>query len=47
MSKFGRFQVAEPHSALLRTHLHSGGALREVDWEPKIGVLDQEDSRFG
>lgn len=44
MSKFGRFQVPEPPSALLRFHHHDGvSQLREVDHEPKIAVLDQED----
>ncbi|HEX5347862.1 MAG TPA: hypothetical protein VFW64_12310 [Pseudonocardiaceae bacterium] len=40
---YGRYQVAEPLSALLRTHVHDGRPLREVDWEPKVGVLDQSD----
>lgn len=44
MSKFGRYQVAEPPAALLRTHVHDEAVpLKEVDWEPKVGVLDQED----
>jgi len=44
MSKFGRYQVAEPPASLLRTHVHDPSiTLREVDWEPKVGVLDQED----
>lgn len=45
MSKFGRFQVPEPLSSLERLHFHhrSGITLREVDHEPKVNVLDQED----
>jgi hypothetical protein len=41
--KFGRYQVAETPSSLLTAHFHQGGPLREVDHEPKNGVLDQED----
>lgn len=44
MSRYGRIQVAEPPSALLRLHVHDGSTpLREVDHEPKNGVLDQSD----
>ncbi|MGH3628203.1 MAG: hypothetical protein ACRDRL_12300 [Sciscionella sp.] len=42
-TRYGRYQVAEPHSALMRTHLHRGEELREVDHEPHLAVLDQED----
>jgi hypothetical protein len=41
-TKFGRYHVAEPlHLATL--HLHRGGELVEVDHEPPVPVLDQED----
>lgn len=41
---FGRYQVAEPTTNLLCLHLHDGVTqLREVDHEPHVGVLDQED----
>ena len=44
---FGRYQTAEPPSSMLTlhhpTHLLGGSQPKEVDWEPKIGVLDQED----
>jgi hypothetical protein len=42
-TQFGRFSAPEPTSALLRFHHHCGGELREVDHEPRIAVLDQED----
>lgn len=42
-TKFGRYQVAEPLSALDRTHFYTGAPLKEVDFEPAVGVLDQED----
>jgi hypothetical protein len=43
-TKFGRYQVAESPMALLDTHIHDGATLlKEVDWEPKNAVLDQED----
>lgn len=42
-TKFGRYQVAEPLSALHRTHFYGGAPLKEVDFEPAVGVLDQED----
>jgi len=42
-TKYGRFQVAEPHAYLLCLHTHQGGPLNEVDHEPKVSVLDQED----
>lgn len=41
-TKFGRFAAAEP-MRLDRLHFHRGEALREVDHEPPIPVLDQED----
>lgn len=42
--KFGRYQVADPPSALLSAHLaDSTTPLQKVDWEPKVAVLDQED----
>lgn len=41
---YGQFQVPEGPSALrLYLHLYKGEELREVDHEPKNGVLDQED----
>lgn len=40
---YGRYQAAEPPSALGSLHLHSGAPLKEVDHEPKVGVLDQSD----
>lgn len=44
MSKFGRFQVPESPDALARLHFHDPATtLREVDHEPNVGVLDQED----
>lgn len=41
-TKFGQYAVAEPFRAD-RLHFHDGGALREVDHEPPVPVLDQED----
>lgn len=41
-TKFGRYRVADP-MRLDRMHLHRGEHLREVDHEPPIPVLDQED----
>lgn len=41
-TKFGRHTVAEPPRFDL-LHLHRGEKLREVDHEPPIPVLDQED----
>lgn len=43
MSRYGQYHVAETPSSLMRLHFHSGGALKEVDHEPKVGVLDQQD----
>ena len=46
MSKFGRYQVPDPPSALMSLHFHhheNAAALREVDHEPQVAVLDQED----
>ena len=45
MTKFGQYHVAEPlsPSSLMRMHLHDGSTLREVDHEPRLAVLDQED----
>ncbi len=41
---YGRFQTAEPFSALASLHQHDGTiTLKEVDDEPKVGVLDQSD----
>jgi hypothetical protein len=42
-TSYGRFQVAEPPPALASLHQHDGSPLKEVDHEPKVGVLDQED----
>lgn len=42
MSRYGRIQVAEPPSALARLHIHDGAELREVDHEPKVAVIDQQ-----
>lgn len=41
-TKFGRYAVAEP-GRLDLVHRHRGEALREVDHEPPVPVLDQED----
>ena len=41
-TKFGRYQVAIPFRPDL-LHLHDGSELREVDHEPPVPVLDQED----
>lgn len=40
---YGRYQVPEAPSALARLHIHDGRPLHTVDWEPKVGVLDQSD----
>lgn len=40
---YGRYQAAEPLSALASLHTHKGEKLHEVDHEPKNGVLDQSD----
>jgi hypothetical protein len=43
-TSLGRFQAAEAPSALRRLHFHDGTTpLKEVDFEPKVAVLDQED----
>ncbi len=42
-TSYGRFQVPEAPSALLRVHLHKDTPLKTVDHEPKVDVLDQED----
>jgi hypothetical protein len=43
-TKLGRYQAPEPLSALSRLHFHDGTtALKTVDHEPKVAVLDQED----
>lgn len=42
-TSFGQFHVAEAPSAMLSLHQYTGAELKEVDHEPKIGVLDQED----
>jgi hypothetical protein len=41
-TKFGRYHVAEPFRPD-RMHFHLGGDLKEVDHEPLVPVLDQED----
>lgn len=41
-TKFGRYQVAEP-LRLETLHFHRGEPLVEVDHEPPVPVLDQED----
>lgn len=44
MSKYGRYQVPEAPQALLWHHFHDGATpLKEVDHEPRVAVLDQED----
>lgn len=44
MHALGRYQAPESPNALLRYHFHTDKiTLREVDHEPKIAVLDQED----
>ena len=40
---FGQYGTAETSSTLKRLHWHTGGTLREVDHEPAVPVLDQED----
>lgn len=42
-TKFGQYQVAEPHSSLMSLHRHQGELLKVVDHEPRVAVLDQED----
>ncbi len=42
-TKLGRYQAPEPARTLARLHWHRGGELREVDHEPPLAVLDQED----
>lgn len=42
-TSYGQFQVAEPLSALARLHTQDGSELHEVDHEPKMAVLDQQD----
>jgi len=41
-TKFGRYAVAEPTRFDLM-HMHDGAPLKEVDHEPPVPVLDQED----
>ena len=44
MPTYGRNSFAEPPSTLRSIHFHDGTTpLKEVDWEPKVAVLDQED----
>jgi hypothetical protein len=44
MSKFGRYQAVDPPSALRSLHWHDGTTqLKEIDHEPNVAVLDQED----
>lgn len=41
---YGRVQVPESNNVLAQwTHLHTDEALKEVDWEPPLAVLDQQD----
>jgi hypothetical protein len=42
VSRYGQYHVAEAPSALLSIHIHDGSALKVVDHEPKMGVLEQE-----
>lgn len=42
-TKLGQYHVAEPLSMLGSMHIYTGGELKEVDHEPKLAVLDQED----
>jgi hypothetical protein len=42
-TSFGQYHVAEAPSAMLAIHQYKGAELKEVDHEPKIDVLDQED----
>lgn len=43
-TKFGQFFVPETEETMLTLHIHDGATpLTNVDWEPKNGVLDQED----
>ncbi len=39
---YGQFNVPEAPSALMSLHWHDGTTLKEVDWEPKLAVLEQE-----
>jgi hypothetical protein len=39
---YGQFHVAEPLEHLAFLHLHDGTELQEVDHEPPLGVLEQE-----
>lgn len=41
-TKLGRFHVAEPMHTMLAAHRHDGSPLHEVDHEPPMAVLDQE-----
>jgi hypothetical protein len=41
-TKFGRYAVAEPMRFDV-IHFHRGAPLKEVDYEPPVPVLDQED----
>lgn len=43
MSKYGRVQTLEPFYSLQSMHLYTGAPLHVTDFEPKNGVLDQED----
>lgn len=43
-TSYGQFHVAEPLSAMARLHVYEGTVkLHEVDHEPSLAVLDQED----
>lgn len=41
-TSYGQFSTAEAPSALRSLHFHAGQTLREVDHEPKLAVLEQE-----
>jgi len=43
MSKYGRYQVAEPYASLNKIHFHAGGPLKVAHHPAKVRVLDQED----
>lgn len=42
VTSYGQFHVAEAPSAMLALHQYQGLVLREVDHEPKVAVLEQE-----
>jgi hypothetical protein len=44
MRFYGRTQVPESHNTLVEwLHVHTGQPLKEVDWEPPLPPLDQQD----